>query len=548
MSFKAAADLFNRDRFIARIKQETSGWDVIVIGGGATGLGVAVDAASRGYKTLLLEQSDFAKGTSSRSTKLVHGGVRYLAQGNIRLVYEALHERGILLQNAPHLVHKQPFVIPCYSLFDTLFYGIGLKLYDWMAGKYSFGKTQILSKKSVINLLPTIAQKHLQGGVMYFDGQFDDARLAINLAQTCAEQGGVLLNYFKVSSLIKDQNGQVTGVEACDLETNEIYQLTAKVIVNATGVFVNDVLKMDAPAKGPLVRPSQGVHVVLDKSFLKSDAALLIPKTPDERVLFAVPWHDHIVIGTTDTPLSSTSLEPTALEEEITFILDTAGQYLARKPTRNDVLSVFAGLRPLAAPVKITNVTKEISRTHKLIVSDSGLITITGGKWTTYRKMAEDTLQQAIAVGKFQPKPCVTATLKIHGYSEPNAGYLCVYGNDAKSITELVKQRLELHQKLHPDFPNTYAEVVWAVHHEMARTVEDVLARRMRILFLNANAAKEMAPTVATIMATELSYNDAWKREQVNRFETLANQYLPSLYTSAQLNTESHLSQTQSIN
>lgn len=534
---EAGGNLFNRDRFVARVKQETATWDVIVVGGGATGLGIAVDAASRGCSTLLLEQADFAKGTSSRSTKLVHGGVRYLAQGDVSLVYEALRERGLLLQNAPHLVHVQPFVIPSYSLFNQGFYGIGLKVYDWMAGKYRFKKTELLGKDTVQKLLPNVKQDGLKGGIIYYDGQFDDARLAINLAQTAAEQGGVLLNYFKVTGLTKDENGKVAGVKARDLESGEEYQFNAKVVINATGVFVNDVLKMDKPAQDPLVRPSQGVHVVLDRSFLQSETALMIPKTSDGRVLFAVPWHDHVLVGTTDTPLNSSSLEPTALEAEISFILATAGQYLSRKPARKDVLSVFAGLRPLAAPIKKGNTTKEISRSHKLIVADSGLITITGGKWTTYRKMAEDTIEKAIPIGKLAARPCVTASLKIHGYAkpQPDTDYLKVYGSDAQGIKALLQQRPELHQKLHASFPNTQAEVVWAVQHEMARTVEDVLARRIRVLFLDAKAAIDMAPAVATIMAAELGLGEAWKQEQVNSFIALANQYLLEPYALPEL-------------
>ena len=523
---------FDREQFIRELADRKSAWDMIVIGGGATGLGVALDAASRGYKTLLLEQSDFAKGTSSRSTKLVHGGVRYLAQGDVKLVYEALHERGLLLQNAPHLVSVQPFVIPNYSWWNKMFYGIGLTIYDLMAGKYRFQKTSLLSRKAVENLLPNIKKEGLKGGVIYYDGQFDDARLAVNIAQTCAEQHGVVLNYMKVTALLKGKAGKVTGVVAKDLESGREYHLEAKTVINATGVFVNEVLQMDAPKQEPLVRPSQGVHVVLESSFLKGDTALMIPKTPDGRVLFAVPWHKHVLVGTTDTPLQEHSLEPTALEAEIDFILQTAGQYLTKKPTRKDVLSVFAGLRPLAAPTKDTDSTKEISRSHKLIVAPSGLITITGGKWTTYRKMAEDTVDEAIKVGGLPVKPCVTASLPIHGHMVDNsrAGDLAVYGSDAAAIRALEASHPELGQRLHPAFPDTVAEVVWAVRHEMARTVEDVLARRMRVLFLDAKAAIEMAPEVAVVMAAELGRDEAWQQQQLKDFTALANQYLLEPY------------------
>ncbi|TPE41081.1 glycerol-3-phosphate dehydrogenase/oxidase [Pontibacter mangrovi] len=515
------------------LEQENQVWDVVVIGGGATGLGVAVDAASRGYRTLLLEQADFAKGTSSRSTKLVHGGVRYLAQGDISLVYEALHERGLLIQNAPHLVRLQSFVIPSYSLWNKMFYGVGLKVYDWMAGRYRIHKTTLLSRKKVSRLLPNVKKSGLVGGIEYYDGQFDDARLAVNMAQTCAEQGGVVLNYMKVTGLLKKEGGQIAGVQAQDLESGRSYDLPAKVVINATGVFVNDVLQMDRPGEKPLVRPSQGVHVVLDQSFLKGQNALMLPKTPDGRVLFAVPWHGHVLLGTTDTPLNDPSLEPTALESEIDFILETAGQYLEKKPTRQDVLSVFAGLRPLAAPTKNAGSTKEISRSHKLIVSPSGLVTITGGKWTTYRKMAEDTMDKAITVAGLPVHPCNTAELKIHGAGNEKNNILEVlkiYGTDADGITALLSSHPALGQKLHQGMPHLQAEVVWAVRNEMARTVEDVLARRLRVLFLNARAAIDMAPKVAQLMATELGMDTAWQQRQVAEFTALANHYLLEPY------------------
>lgn len=504
-------------------------WDVIVIGGGATGLGVAVDAASRGFKTILLEQSDFAKGTSSRSTKLVHGGVRYLAQGDVSLVYEALHERGLLIKNAPHLVSEQPFIIPNYSWWNKMFYGLGLKVYDWMAGRYRLQKTSLLDKETVARLLPNVRKEGLKGGVEYFDGQFDDARLAVNIAQTCVEQGGVVLNYMKVDGLVKNHQGEVAGVLALDVETGRKYKLDAKAVVNATGVFVNNVLQMDAPNQQPLVRPSQGVHVVVNRSFLNGENALMLPKTPDGRVLFAVPWHGHVLLGTTDTPLENPSLEPTALEAEIDFILQTAGQYLERKPTRKDVLSVFAGLRPLAAPLKNASSTKEISRSHKLLVAKSGLITITGGKWTTYRKMAEDTIDKAIAVAGLPRRSCVTANLQIHGaINKKNNifGSLSIYGADAEEINLLIADNPEFGVKLHKEYPYMYAEVVWAVRHEMARTVEDVLARRLRVLFLNAKAAIEMAPQVAALMAAELGTDEEWQQKQVDVFTALANNYL----------------------
>lgn len=500
-------------------------WDVIVVGGGATGLGVALDSASRGYKTLLLEQADFAKGTSSRSTKLVHGGVRYLAQGDIRLVYSALQERGILLQNAPHLVKRQSFIIPCYSWFSKMKYLIGLKLYDMLSGNYSFGRSRLLNRKEVVRMLPGIDGKGLVGGVEYFDGQFDDARLAINIADTCVEKGGVVLNYCKVSGLIKEQ-GKVRGVVTVDRETGKEYRLQAKVVVNATGVFVDDVLQMDQPENRPLVRPSQGVHIVLDKSFLKGDSALMIPKTTDGRVLFAVPWHEHVLVGTTDTPLDQHSLEPVALDQEVGFILNNVKQYMAHVPGRNDVLSVFAGLRPLAAPQKDTNSTKEISRDHKLMVSESGLVTITGGKWTTYRKMAEETVNKVIEVGRLNPVPSGTKNIPIHGCAQPSEDALSIYGTDSVEIKRLMLLEPSSKKLLIESMPYTEAEVIWATRTEMARTVEDILARRLRILFLDARAALKAAPRVAELMATELNKDEAWKKTQVEEFGKVAEKYL----------------------
>ncbi|WP_017257719.1 glycerol-3-phosphate dehydrogenase/oxidase [Pedobacter arcticus] len=504
----------------------TAEWDVIIIGGGATGLGCAVDAASRGLKTLLLEQSDFAKGTSSRSTKLVHGGVRYLAAGDVQLVYEALRERGLMLQNAPHLVKKQAFVIPCYSSFEKIKYVVGLKLYDWLAGKFSFGPSIILSKNKAKLALKGVNSDRLKGGVEYLDGQFDDARLALNLAQTAIEQGATVLNYVSVCDLEKT-DGLLSGVVAQDNETGKKYSLKAKAVINATGVFVDNILDMDKPGSKPLVKPSQGVHIVLDRSFMPSESALMIPETSDGRVLFAVPWHNHLVVGTTDTPIDSHNLEPIALQEEVDFILQTAGEYLDRKPQKEDVLSVFAGLRPLAAPTKETGKTKEISRSHKIILSKTGLITITGGKWTTYRKMAEDSINQVLKQTNLGFRKCVTKNLAIHGSTHvKNADHFDYYGSDATRLKEMLNENPAFQILLHPKFPYLTGEVVWAVKNEMARTIEDILARRLRVLFLDAQAALDMAPVVANLIQTELGLSEDMKNKQLQNFNTLASRYL----------------------
>ena len=522
-----SAIIFNRELYLQEIRTNPR-LDMIIIGGGATGLGIALDAASRGFRTLLLEQADFAKGTSSRSTKLIHGGVRYLAQGDIMLVYEALFERGLLLKNAPHLVSMQPFVIPSYKWWGMFLYGVGLKIYDWMAWRYRFPKTALLGRKAVEHLLPNVTKEELKGGVRYYDGQFDDARLAINIAQTAADFGAILINYVRVKDLLKRPDGRICGVKAVDTESGEEFVLDAKAVINATGVFVDEVLKMNTATQEPMVRPSQGVHIVLDHSFLEGDNALMIPSTDDGRVLFAVPWHNHLLVGTTDTPQEKSSLEPVALEQEVEFILETLRGYLVKKPQRKDVLSVFAGLRPLAAQGNQSGKTKEISRSHKLMTSASGLVTITGGKWTTYRKMAEDTVDEAIRVAGLSNVKCSTATLRIHGFSSngTDAGHLQIYGSDAARIKSLANERPELSQKLHDAFPHIGAEVVWAVRHEMARTVEDVLARRLRVLFLNAAVAMEMAPEVAKLIAAELNKDYAWQEAQVIAFSRLAGQYL----------------------
>jgi glycerol-3-phosphate dehydrogenase len=502
-------------------------WDVLIIGGGATGLGIAVDAASRGYRTLLLERADFAKGTSSRSTKLVHGGVRYLAQGNVRLVREALRERGRLLHNAPHLVGKQAFIIPCYTWWSRPFYLLGLKLYDLLAGRRGLRAAGALSRAETLARLPGLRPQGLRGGVLYYDGQFDDARLAVNLAQTAVEQGATVLNYAAVTALHHDAAGRLTGATAHDAETGQTYELRAKVLINATGVFVDEVLRLDQPAAAPLVRPSQGVHVVLPQDFLPGEAALMIPKTDDGRVLFAVPWQGYTVVGTTDTPVSHAALEPRALEAEVAFILRTAGRYLTRPPQCPDVLSVWAGLRPLAAPVREGAATKEIPRGHKLLVSGSGLLTITGGKWTTYRQMAEDAVDRAAQLAGLPAQSCRTATLAIHGAaSNFSEAPLAAYGSDAPALQQLLRENPAWATPLVVGLPFTQAQVVWAARHEMARTVEDVLARRLRLLFLDARAALAAAPVVAALLAAEEGKDEVWQQRQVREFGELAQGYV----------------------
>lgn len=517
-----------REELINKIADSSKVWDVVVVGGGATGLGIAVDAVTRGYSTALFEWEDFAKATSSRSTKLVHGGVRYLAQGDVFLVLEALHERGLLKKNAPHLVKNETFVIPNYRYWDNILYTVGLTLYDMLAGGLSLGRSKYQSRKKTVEHLPTIRTEGLKGGVIYHDGQFDDSRLAINLAQTCVDNGGCPVNRMKVVGILHSPEGKINGVKVMDLDSGKEYEVKAKSVINATGIFVDSIMEMDVPTHEHMVKPSQGVHLVLDKSFLQSDYSIMIPKTDDGRVLFAVPWHDKVVVGTTDTLREKPELEPQALEQEVEFILNTAGRYLTRKPQRKDVLSVFAGLRPLAAPKKEGKSTKEISRSHKIFVSKHQLVTITGGKWTTYRKMAEDTVDKAIELKLLDKKECVTKNLHIHGYQiDPDLrNHLYIYGSDIPAIRALMESDPKMAEKIHPKYDYTVAEVVWAVREEMALQVEDVLARRVRLLFLDARAAVEAAPKVAEIMAQELGKDKAWEEEQVKAFTELSKHYI----------------------
>lgn len=522
--------MVSRNELLNEIKN-TKQFDVVVIGGGASGLGVAVDAVSRGFKTALFEGVDFAKGTSSKSTKLVHGGVRYLAQGHLGLVIEALEERGILSKNARHLFKNQTFIIPIYTWWKVGFYTIGLKLYDLLSKRLSLGKSRLIGKKETINDLPTLKTSKLKAGVTYHDGQFDDSRLAINLVQTILDHGGIAVNHTKVVDLIKTDN-IVTGVKVIDSETNQSFNVASKIIINATGIFTDDILEKNDDTHKKSVVPSQGIHLVLDKSFLKSDKAIMIPKTSDGRVLFIIPWHDKVIAGTTDTLIETHSLDPIALESEIKFVLNTIETYLKKKPKRDDVLSVFAGLRPLAAPKDKNEKTKEVSRSHKVLVSHTKLISIIGGKWTTYRKMGEDVIDKAIEVHKLPFKESRTRNLEIHGNVESNVPskekHLYIYGSDVDAIKSLQSENKDYKRKIHKDYDYTVAEVIWSVRNEMARTVEDVLARRVRLLFLDAKAAIEAAPTVAEIMAKELNKDKNWIEKQVTDFKDLAKNYILS--------------------
>ena len=518
----------NRTSLIEKLARPTT-YDIAVIGGGATGLGVALDAAARGFSVLLVESHDFAKGASSRATKLVHGGVRYLAQGNISLVREALHERSTLLANAPHLAQPLAFVMPSYKFWEAPFYGLGLKMYDALAGKAGLGATKFLNRQETLTLLPN-SQKNgpggqLKGGIKYWDGQFDDARLALALARTAAAQGALLVNYCAATGLIHE-NDKVAGLHVQDVETGKTYGIKAKSVINATGVWVDQFRMEDGQATGrnvtAIVAPSQGVHIVVDRSFLPGNHAMLIPKTTDGRVLFAVPWLGKTILGTTDTPRHDVVREPLAFKDELDFILNESARYLTKAPGRADVKSIWVGLRPLVKPAaEDGNDTKSLSREHTVLLSKSGLVTVTGGKWTTYRAMAEDVLARCFAANLLPSRPSgVTVDLKLVGAQQAKQAIsdtpgIHLYGSEAATVLALPGAYNELGGGL------TEAMVRFAARFEYARTLEDVLARRSRLLFLDAALAKSLAAPVAALLQQETGVDPAH-----NDFLRLCDQYL----------------------
>ena len=517
----------NRDENLKQLENSEKIWDIAVIGGGSSGLGVALDAVSRGLSVALFEKADFAKGTSSRSTKLLHGGVRYLAQGDVFLVLEALRERGRLIKNAPHLTQNQAFIIPVYTRWDRVQYSAGLKMYDYMSANLSLGSSRYISKEETLKRMPGIKAEGLFGGIVYHDGQFDDARLALSIAQTADHAGASILNYAKVVSLEKDSSEKINGLVVQDVISKKKYPVKARMVVNATGVFADKILQMDNPEAPKTIQPSQGIHLVLDLDFLGGKDALMIPKTRDGRVLFAVPWHGKLVVGTTDTLREKAKLEPEALQKEIDFVLETAAAYLTRKPTRADVKSVFAGLRPLARPKEGSTKTKEISRSHKVIVSESGLVTLTGGKWTTFRKMGEDTVEYFAKVTGMEMEASRSKDILLHGFTKSiPKGHWSVYGSDARLIQELAAGDAKVAELVHPNFPNIMAEVAWSVRNEMALKIEDVLSRRIRMLILDAQAALDSAEKVGKLMAIELGKDEAWIAEELEDFRKVAEKYL----------------------
>jgi glycerol-3-phosphate dehydrogenase len=515
-----------REEILLRLGEQAEPWDVLVIGGGSSGFGAAVEAASRGYRTVLVERFDFAKGTSSRSTKLVHGGVRYLAQMNVTLVLDALRERGHMLRNAPHLVHDLSFIVPAFSYFTLPYYGFGLKVYERLSGRLSLGESKLLSRGKTIELLPGIVREGLRGGVLYHDGQFDDARYVVTLLRTLHELGGVAINYVEATGLLQ-RGGKTAGIKARDGEGGAEFELQAKVVVNATGVFAEDVLVMDGAARGSLLAMSQGTHFVLPHSWLSGGSALMVPKTADGRVLFAIPWHGATVVGTTDEGVERASIEPRAMQSERSFLFEHIAQYFGRKPRTEEILSVWSGLRPLVK--KGDGKTSKLSRDHTILVSNSGLVTVTGGKWTTYRRMGQDAIDHAAQVAGLAKVASRTPDLKLHGWTDKTASMAeseRVYGADLPLLQKLSTDDPSLDGLLHPRLPYRLREVVWAARFEMARTVEDVLARRTRALFLDARAAMEAAPLVADVLAKELGRSEAWREKDLQDFRALAQEYV----------------------
>ena len=484
----------NRDGGLDRLASEPD-WDIVVIGGGATGLGAALDAASRGYRTALIERSDFASGTSSRSTKLVHGGVRYLKQGDIPLVTGALRERGLLFQNAPHLVHPLPFIIPSYHWWESPYFATGLKLYDWLAGDLGIRKTRILDRDAALEQIPLLNQDGFRGGVQYWDGQFDDARLATDLASNIWKHDGIALNYVAVKELIKE-NGRVSGLVYEDTITGKTSETRAKAIINATGVFSDSIRTQDNASSVPFIRASQGAHIVVSQDLIPMKSAFIVPKTTDGRVLFAIPWNNRAIIGTTDTPVDSISEHPRPFKEEIQFIVQNATNYLDIAIRPEDIKGAYAGLRPLVSLNPKAGSTAKLSRDHHIEISDTGLVTIAGGKWTTYRKMAEDVVDRTIAAHDLLEKPCMTESLPIETDFPDASG-----------------------DTIHPDLPYTWNQVDHAIANEMPQTIEDVLGRRTRSSVLDARAASEVAPDVADRLVAATALSESAKADAIAAFQ-----------------------------
>ena len=521
-----------KDKFAALRDTASAPLDVLVIGGGATGLGIAVDAATRGFRTALVEAGDFAQATSARSTKLVHGGVRYLASGQVHLVYEALHERAVMMRNAPHLVKTQAFLLPAYRPWELPYYGAGLLAYDLLSGRASMGRTRLLGREATLRQIPNLQAYSLSGSVLYHDGQFNDARLALALARTAEDHGATVLNYARCTRLTHAE-GKVTGATVRDVETGEEVAVRAKAVFNATGIFTDQTRRMDDERTPPLLTVSRGSHLVVSADVLGGSAGIMVPKTRDGRVIFAIPWQGKVVIGTTDLPAEAPAMEPGHTQDEIDFLLETVNPYLAKKIGEADILSVFSGLRPLVTGQE--SKTSKISREHHIDVSASGLVTVAGGKWTTYRRMAEDALSFAAGRGLLERRACITGKTPLHGADHGADGadrsgtlaagqsdlHRAEYGSDTSLLDAMILSEPELALPLEAALPYSMAQAVFAVRHEMARTLEDVLSRRTRALLLDERATLRAAPAVAERMRVELGQTIWWRESQLEAFALL---------------------------
>ncbi|KAK4766201.1 hypothetical protein SAY87_007843 [Trapa incisa] len=533
--------------------------DILVIGGGATGCGVALDSVTRGFRVGLVEREDFASGTSSRSTKLIHGGVRYLEKAvfnldyrQLKLVFHALKERKQVIENAPHMCHALPCMTPCYNWFEVIYYWAGLKMYDLVAGRQLLHLSRYYSSQESLELFPTLAQKGkdwvLKGTVVYYDGQMNDSRLNVGLACTAALAGAAVLNHAEVISLLKDEaSGRIIGARIRDNISGKEFNTYAKVVVNAAGPFCDSVRKMVDENVLPMICPSSGVHIVLPDYYSPEGMGLIVPKTKDGRVVFMLPWLGRTVAGTTDSNTFITML-PEPNEDEIQFILDAICDYLNVKVRRTDVLSAWSGIRPLAVDPSAKS-TESISRDHVVCEEFPGLVTVTGGKWTTYRSMAEDAVDAAIKSGKLNPSNgCLTDKIRVVGGDGWEPAHFTIlaqqyvrmkrtrgdkvvpgimdtaaakhlshaYGTRAEKVAAIAQDE-GLGKRLAHGYPFLEAEVAYCARYEYCESAVDFIARRSRLAFLDTDAAGRALPQVIDILASEHKWDKSKKKEELEK-------------------------------
>jgi glycerol-3-phosphate dehydrogenase len=543
----------NRTQDLQRLQKET--FDICIIGGGASGAGCALDAALRGFKVALIEKNDFAAETSSKSTKLIHGGVRYLEQAfknldfaQLKQVRHGLEERQIVLQNAPHLARPLPLLTPVFSWWEGLYFSIGLRMYDFFAKGDSLPKSRWLSKKETMLRMPSLDAKKLHSAVLYFDGQLDDARYCLGLAHAAAEAGVAVANHLQLIDFEKDNSGKLEGAVVTSTLDNGVeppFSIKAKLFINCTGAMADHIRLKANPTLSRRIRPSKGVHVVLPYEVLKSDDAMLIPKTSDGRVVFAIPFEGQLLLGTTDTDYTQLENEPLLEEKEVEFLLDTLAPYLAKRPDKSQVKAGFGGLRPLLAASE-SDSTKKLVRDHEVEYDESSnLLSLLGGKWTTYRYMAKETIDKAGELLGAE-RPCLTADHVLVGgedfafedwkiiqtvyrLAKDIAKHLIrKYGSRAHKVARLTQENIVWSQRLVEKFPFIQAEVIYQVREEMACTLRDVLARRMRLEIMDWEATQEAVPVVANLMAQELGWTQAHKQKQIDEYLQLVQSFIKS--------------------